>query len=50
MKTSVWVNNSYACFMPIHTLYQIVSIKIGYNDREKHRSNQKIHSKSAKAR
>lgn len=30
MKTSVWVNNSYACFMPIHTLYQIVSIKIGY--------------------
>ena len=36
MKTSVWVNNSYACFMPIHTLYQIVSIKIGYNGKEKY--------------
>ena len=43
-------NNSYALLMPVSVPLPIVSIKIGYNDREKHRSNQKIHSKSAKAR
>ena len=44
------LTDSYAYFLPVHALYQIVSIKIGYNDREKHRGNQKVHSKSAKAR
>ena len=41
--------NSYAYFMLLLPL-PIVSIKFGYNDREKHRGNQKVHSKSAKAR
>ena len=43
-------SNSYALLMPVPAPLPIVSIKIGYNDREKHRGNQKVHSKSAKAR
>ena len=42
-------SNSYALLMPVPAPLPIVSIKIGYNDREKHRGNQKVHSKSAKA-
>ena len=40
--------NSYAYFMPIHYLYQIVSINLCHNGREKHKSDKKIHSKPVK--
>ena len=38
--------DSYAYFLPVHTLYQIVSIKFGYNGRAKQRGNKEIYSKS----
>ena len=30
------LTDSYAYFLPIHYLYQIVSIKFGYNSREEY--------------
>lgn len=32
------LTDSYAYFLPVHALYQIVSIKFGHNSREKYES------------
>lgn len=37
--------NSYAYFMPIHYLYQIVSINLCHNSRKEHGSDKRIYSK-----
>ena len=42
--------NSYAYFLPIHSLYQIVSIKLCHNSWERYKCDKGIHSEPIKAR
>ena len=44
------LTGSYAYFLPVHSLYQIVSIKFGYNSREEYGSDQGIYSETAETR
>ena len=37
------LTDSYAYFLPVHALYQIVSIKLCHNSRKKHKSNRGIY-------
>ena len=43
-------SNSYALLMPVPAPLPIVSIKIGYNSREKHKCNKRVYSETVKAR
>ena len=40
------LTDSYAYFLPIHYLYQIVSINLCHNGREKRTGNKRIHTKT----
>ena len=42
--------NSYAYFIPFGSPLPVVSIKIGYNDRQKYSGNQGVHKKPIKER
>lgn len=44
------LTDSYAYFLPVHALYQIVSIKLCHNGREKHKSDKRIYRKKIKDR
>ena len=43
-------SNSYALLMPVPAPLPIVSIKIGYNDRQEYSGNQGVHKKPIKER
>ena len=43
------LTDSYAYFLPVHALYQIVSIKLCHNSREKHKGDQRINSEPVRA-
>ena len=42
--------NSYAYFIPFGSPLPVVSIKFGYNGREKHKSDKRIYRKTIKDR
>ena len=44
------LTDSYAYFLPVHALYQIVSIKLCHNGREKYKSDKRVYSHTIKTR
>lgn len=43
------LTDSYAYFLPVHALYQIVSIKLCHNSRERYKCDKGIHSEAIEA-